>query len=215
MLAKAIQPNKYLEVFDISFNSIGGGITINDEEKSAKLKETVAKSWADCFRYNRTLIHVDISHNNLKAPELATIAEGLRANHTILGIHLIGNEGEVDANGFVVQNEAVSFGFLGRNQIMNRISVIPDKATGKVKSQLAIDLKATDNCWICEGWQQVTFEFTPGVSNKLPDGVESHDPFVPIYLHLDQDDFRRDLMLPEDPDDAKTKYRSTRMVAPG
>ena len=45
--------------------------------------------------------------------------------------------------------------------------------------------------------------------------MESHDPFVPIYLHLDQDDFKRDLMLPEDPDDAKTKYRSTRMVAPG
>ena len=153
MLAKALQQNKYLEVFDISFNSIGGGIIMYDEEKSSSLKETVAKSWSDCFRYNRTLIHVDISHNNLRALEILTISEGLRANHTILGIHLIGNEGEIDANGFVVQSEDISLGFLGKNQIMNRISTVPDQATGAVKNQLAIDLRATDNCWICEGWQ--------------------------------------------------------------
>ena len=80
---------------------------------------------------------------------------------------------------------------------------------------MAIELRVADNCWICEGWRQETFEFTPGVSSDLPDGADEHDAFVPIYLHLDQDDFRADLMLPQDPDASKVKYISTRMVAPG
>ena len=79
---------------------------------------------------------------------------------------------------------------------------------------MAIELRVADNCWICEGWKQVTFEFTPGVSHEFPEGVQEHDPLAPIYLHLDQDDFKADLLLPQNPDDPKTRYISTRMVAP-
>jgi len=72
-------------------------------------------------------------------------------------------------------------------------------------------------CWICEGWVPATFEYTPGKSNKWPEG-EVHDPFNPIFLHLEQDDWKRDLMLPEDEnveDRTNCKYISTRMVKPG
>ena len=78
---------------------------------------------------------------------------------------------------------------------------------------MALDLKVADNCWVCEGWVQQSFVFIPGVSNDLPDGVK-HDPHVPIFLHLEQDNFERDLLLPDDLENP-TKYVSTRMIAPG
>jgi len=115
MLAQSLRTNKFLEVFDISFNSIGAGVVTADIEKSMNVKDTVAKLWSDCFRFNQSLIHVDISHNNLRQLELETIAEGLRANHVILGLHLLGNEGEIDANGFMRQNEAITFGSIARS----------------------------------------------------------------------------------------------------
>jgi len=58
-------------------------------------------SWANAFRENITLIHLDLSHNYFDSRELELINEGLSENHTILGIHMAGNEGETDALGFI------------------------------------------------------------------------------------------------------------------
>jgi hypothetical protein len=59
-----------------------------------------------------------------------------------------------------------------------------------------------------------TFEFTPGVSNHLKPG-EMHDHLNPIFLHLGQDDYEPDLMLPSDPQNPTTcTYKSVRMVIP-
>lgn len=57
---------------------------------------------------NSTLLHVDMSNNLLNAQELQTISDGLQSNHTILGIHLIGNEAEVDTKGFVKADKDIS-----------------------------------------------------------------------------------------------------------
>ena len=54
-------------------------------------KSQYALAWANCFKQNDTLIHVDISNNNLSWPEMEIIGEGLRKNHTILGLHVKGN----------------------------------------------------------------------------------------------------------------------------
>ena len=70
-------------------------------------------------------------------------------------------------------------------------------------------MKANSNCWICEGWTEVRFEYRPGVDDDEPD----HDRFVPINLHLECDGFTPDLML-QDPVDPYV-YVSTRMVPPG
>ncbi len=43
------------------------------------------------------LIHVDFSNNDFSAAEIEVIAEGLKENHTILGIHMLGNEAMTDA----------------------------------------------------------------------------------------------------------------------
>ena len=42
------------------------------------------------------MIHVDISHNVLRLPEMTIISEGLKENHTIYGLHVIGNEAQVN-----------------------------------------------------------------------------------------------------------------------
>ena len=60
-----------------------------------------ANSWSLAFRENAFLIHLDFSHNYFDSRELEVINEGLSENHTILGIHLAGNEGETDALGFI------------------------------------------------------------------------------------------------------------------
>ena len=49
------------------------------------------------FRENKTLIHLDLSHNNLRKQDIIMMEEGLRDNHTLLGIHMVGNELNTDA----------------------------------------------------------------------------------------------------------------------
>lgn len=67
------------------------------------------------------------------------------------------------------------------------------------KNKIAADLKISENCWICEGWNQVNFRYTPGISDKTIDldKGEAHDIHIPINLHIDSDNFLADLMLPE------------------
>lgn len=42
-----------------------------------------------------------MSHNHLLKSDVEIIAEGLKDNHLILGIHFAGNDGEIDTKGFV------------------------------------------------------------------------------------------------------------------
>ena len=60
-----------------------------------------AEAWAAGFEANSSLIHLDLSHNYFDSRELVEINKGLSENHTILGIHLGGNEGDIDAFGFI------------------------------------------------------------------------------------------------------------------
>jgi tRNA A-37 threonylcarbamoyl transferase component Bud32 len=55
-----------------------------------KLK--IGLDFANMFKENKTLIHVDLSHNNFKKADCMIIDEGLKENHTIFGIHMLGND---------------------------------------------------------------------------------------------------------------------------
>jgi hypothetical protein len=60
---------------------------------------------------NKTLIHVDFSHCGFSKDECEVMNEGLKQNHTILGLHMIGNEMNTDPLGFLKEeddNPAVS-----------------------------------------------------------------------------------------------------------
>lgn len=39
----------------------------------------------------------------------------------------------------------------------------------KEKNKIATELKITENCWICDGWNQVNFYYTPGISDSVVD----------------------------------------------
>ena len=98
---------------------------MRDPKQVVKLKKDCATAWAEAFKYNQSLIHVDIGHNSLKQKEMDVIAEGLKLNHTILGMHLQGNEAQVDSEGFLVnrqQNEREGKEMIAKNQILSRIS---------------------------------------------------------------------------------------------
>lgn len=52
------------------------------------------------FRENRSLIHLDLSHNNLKSEDCELMEEGLKDNHTILGLHMVGNDFNTNSLGY-------------------------------------------------------------------------------------------------------------------
>jgi hypothetical protein len=65
-----------------------------------------AEAWKQCFMTNTGLIHLDFSNNGFTAPEIDLIATGLKENHTLLGIHMLGNEAATDALGFVTADRS-------------------------------------------------------------------------------------------------------------
>ena len=91
------------------------------------------------------------------------MGEGLKSNHTILGIHILGNEGDTDTRGFIkpIKNNNVSGA-----HVHTRIP--PQFKSGNVRNTKMLELKVGSNCWICEGWSEVRFEFKPGFSDNNP-----------------------------------------------
>ena len=66
--------------------------------------------------------------------------------------------------------------------------------------------KGIENCWVCEGWNEVTFEWKKGESGDSADD--------PLNLHLELDNWKPDLMENLPPPKQNT-YQLTRMLPPG
>ena len=153
-------------------------------------------------------------------------------NHSLLGIHLVGNEGCVDSLGFVdtiKNNNPGVFSQLSFNisRIYIYITCIAQLITGTLPNKGFHEMNALSNCWICEGWREVRFEFIPGVtsSNILTE-------FDNVFVHINSDNYRPDLLIEEilpmrikspefsedeeEEEEEKPKSRiSIRMVPPG
>ena len=105
LLSASLQKNNTLQIFDFSFNNIG---VANNHESAIALSQA--------FSNNNSLIHLDLSGVNFDMKDIEFISkvaresqhadEGLIQNHSILGIHMIGNKGTIDALGFVKPVEA-------------------------------------------------------------------------------------------------------------
>lgn len=117
---EALQNNECLKVLDLSFNPIGSmnaktfSIMSNlkqplpDDEfikKEPKLEYLLALK--QMFIQNTSLIHCDFSHCGLSKYECEVMNEGLKKNHTILGIHMVGNKMNADSLGFLKSDELV------------------------------------------------------------------------------------------------------------
>ena len=89
-IAEALLQNTILASLDLSWNAIG---SMSDKER--KIADNLSALLSD----NATLTHVDLSQNQLSAYDCGRIGEGLKNNHSLLGLHITGNGGKIDAYG--------------------------------------------------------------------------------------------------------------------
>mmetsp|Transcript_101952 Transcript_101952/g.186148 ORF Transcript_101952/g.186148 Transcript_101952/m.186148 type:complete len:1297 (-) Transcript_101952:61-3951(-) len=98
--ANGVESNGKLRGLNLAWNRLGSG----SQPDSTKKREAgkVAKVLSSVFQDGQTLFHLDLSYNGIDAEDCAVLAGGLLKNHTLFGIHLIGNEATLDDFGFVV-----------------------------------------------------------------------------------------------------------------
>ena len=68
---------------------------------AAMFAQGFSEPWSKAYAQNKSLLHVDMSHNHISLQDVEIIAGGLRENHKILGFHFIGNDGDIDNQGFM------------------------------------------------------------------------------------------------------------------
>lgn len=97
-----------------------------------------AQSIGAFFRNNKKITHLDLSYNNFSSQECEILADNIKQNHTIYGIHTIGNDCLVDCKGFIIPNLYPNAAEKGPFFV---------RLSGKQKTHL--NLRNIDNCWIC------------------------------------------------------------------
>ena len=163
-----------------------------------------SEPWANAYRKNKSLLHVDMSHNHIPLQDVEIIADGLKDNHKILGFHFSGNAGYIDDQGFM--HPQLPY-YVSESTVFTRMQT--DLQGGIVNDSRKLEFENVSNCWICEGWSEVHFTYEPGVSDDNP----NHDVFKPIDLHLELDHYKPDLMLPQKRNEKV--YEVYRMLPPG
>jgi len=160
-----------MKVLDLSWNSIGRSKT-----------KVFIKQLAENLATQENLIHMDLSHNKIKSENCKEIAAALESNHTLWGLHFSDNEGyELNAKGYLVEN--MTNRSIDVQYIEHRIGTL--EALKESLKQRKRDHKQTNNCWLCEGWSEAAIEHPKVKLNE------------PIYLHLECDDYKPDLMYTE------------------
>ena len=56
----------------------------------------IGTAWGTAFKENKTLIHLDLSYNQIDYKEAKIMEEDLRQNRTLIGLHFKGNKGPGD-----------------------------------------------------------------------------------------------------------------------
>ena len=132
---------------------------------------------------NTELIHLDISYNNINAIDANAISENIKDNHTILGIHVDGNDMWVDELGFVFPIEKSKYkqNHFANSQIFYRIA--NDHTLNRSSVINVQKLRSKNNCWICEGWREIKFHYKP---NKYEGNLES----AYVRLHLNFENYK-------------------------
>ena len=153
--------NDSLKELDLSWNSIGKNRETMTFARICKLVAGV-----------QGLAHLDLSFNFLTPQECVAFGEALKTNHDLVGIHLLGNQGYMDAQGFVVPDSTSN-----PTEKIQMFSRLFDKTAKIVQGS---------SCWICESWKEMKF-----VGNAIKEqAMDTRD----IYIHLECDGFKPDLM---------------------
>lgn len=143
--------------------------------KSPEIKiSPFADSLGDMFCNTKsTLYHLDISYNNLNYIDCLHIQETVKENHTILGIHVDGNEMEIDELGFITAIEPgkkdVNYhafyqihyeSDLKKQSYINKYNnTMIGNPFNKSNISGLRSIRNKNNCWICENWRETVFTF--------------------------------------------------------
>ena len=132
---------------------------------------------------NIGLLHLDISYNNINTVDSKAISEHIKDNHTILGIHVDGNDMWVDELGFVYPIEKSKYkqNHFAQSQIFYRITNEHPLARSNIIN--VQKLRSKNNCWICEGWREIKFHYKP---NKYEGDLEK----AYVRLHLNFENYK-------------------------
>ena len=149
-----------------------------------------------------SLIHLDISHNNLNYEDCKLISEKSKVNHAILGIHVDGNCMEINCLGFISPIEKLKNDkYFSESQIyygMNKGYELRKTGVETVRK-----IRGKNNCWICEGFREIKFEYIP----KEP--IQDPNNHL-VKLHLNFDNYR-----PFDMICSGNSFQIVRMCPPG
>lgn len=155
LFTEGLKQNDFLIELDLSFNALGSS------------HADLAEALGSALHQQSRLAHLDLSFNYFNEAETKILSSHLDQNHELLGLHFEGNDGYIDARGFVnVQTYASNSGHAHTFRRM-----FTPKANAAEK-----------NCWLCHGWKELKFTWKPTLSGNA--SVE------PIYLHLECDDYK-------------------------
>lgn len=165
-----------------------------------------AKAMAQVFQESATLYHCDLSYCQLDAAACAALGDGLRDNHSLYGLHMVGNSAAMDADGFLMPMEmktsetGLRFGDLqaGPEALLGAGRAGSFAQEDDLKGRDVLEMRSA--CWACEGWERQ--EITWSSQDTQPKAV---------WAFTSLDDFRRPLRLHPD----GGRYRAARMVPPG
>ena len=149
------------------------------------------------------LVHLDISHNNLPYEDCLLLSKESKKNHSILGIHVDGNEMEINSLGFIIPIDKFSKtkSFYSKIHIFNNID--SNLELSKSNIEKIKNIRSRNKCWICEGWREIEFIFKPKENIIDPQ-------FHLVKIHFNFDNFK-----PCDMIGNGIKYTIIRMCPPG
>lgn len=166
---------------DVAWNGIGDG----------EVKDTLdcASEIAKVLRARTSLYHLDLSYNSIDSKACKLISDALSDNHSLYGLHMVGNEVTMDANGFLIpsvgkfakspRQAEVTFGHqlgdstqrLGAQRQKKEVTLRESSARRRLLRQEGVSFTDEDvlrerdglehqtPCWACEGWQRIDIEW--------------------------------------------------------
>ncbi|CAD8097939.1 unnamed protein product [Paramecium sonneborni] len=199
---KAMYKNTSIKILDMSHNAIA----------SLECAQAIAKALS---RPYNELVHIDLRYNKFNQQQSQVIADGLVKNETIYGFHFEGNYQDIimNPNGFLINRreelkirqqkieqlnkQPQYFKLLDEEKLDNSNKLKTDddlylayhrsrrmKSTELNKQKVNM-INKLDVCWICEGWQEIKFQWNPKSGTLQSE---------PIFIHFDFDDYKPYLM---------------------
>ncbi|CAD8172456.1 unnamed protein product [Paramecium pentaurelia] len=165
MIAKGLQQNRSVKVLDLSYNHLG------QNERS-----NCIQCWCEAISNPQfSLVHLDISYNQLSEKQLKQFSQALLKNNSLYGLHIEGNKcsAKIDPYGFIkFINDSEEFKVVQQKKnVIDGVNYIPIQGD---------NLFGNDCCWICQGWMEYRFQYNP----------ENDSNQDPIFIHLDFLDYQ-------------------------